>query len=35
MAVNAQYCAFFDFKATEPEMVVSTLKGMKIGRAHV
>ena len=28
MAVNAQYCAFFDFKATEPEMVVSTLKGM-------
>ena len=26
--VNAQYCIFFDFEAKEPEMVVSTLKGM-------
>ena len=24
----SQYCAFFDFKADEPEMVVSALKGM-------
>ena len=24
----SQYCAFFDFKAEEPEMVVSALKGM-------
>ena len=23
-----QYCAFFDFKTDEPEMVVSSLKGM-------
>ena len=25
---NSQYCTFFDFEAKEPEMVVSTLKGM-------
>ena len=25
---SAQYCIFFDFEAKEPEMVVSTLKGM-------
>jgi|TARA_B110000046_G_scaffold183245_1_gene218943 hypothetical protein len=25
---NAQYCIFFEFEAKEPEMVVSTLKGM-------
>jgi len=24
----SQYCAFFDFKTDEPEMVVSSLKGM-------
>ena len=26
--VNAQYCLFLDFKAEQPEMVVSSLKGM-------
>ena len=28
ISLNAQYCIFYDFEATEPEMVVSTLKGM-------
>ena len=28
VSLNAQYCIFFDFEAKEPEMVVSTLKGM-------
>ena len=28
VSLNAQYCIFYDFEATEPEMVVSTLKGM-------
>ena len=28
ISVNAQYCAFFDFEANEPEMVVSTIEGM-------
>ena len=27
-SLNAQYCAFYDFEAKEPEMVVSTLKAM-------
>ena len=27
-SLNAQYCAFYDFEANEPEMVVSTLKAM-------
>lgn len=26
--ISAQYCAFYDFEADEPEMVVSTLKAM-------
>ena len=28
LTVNAQYCAFYEFEAKEPDMVVSTLKGM-------
>ena len=28
ITLNAQYCIFFDFEAKEPEMVVSSLKGM-------
>lgn len=28
ITINAQYCIFFDFEAKEPEMVVSSLKGM-------
>ena len=28
LALNAQYCIFYDFEAKNPEMVVSTLKGM-------
>ena len=28
ISLNAQYCIFFDFEAKQPEMVVSSLKGM-------
>ena len=28
LLTNAQYCLFLDFKAEQPEMVVSSLKGM-------
>jgi hypothetical protein len=29
LSINAQYCLFFEFKAEEPEMVVSAMNEMK------
>jgi hypothetical protein len=32
LSLKAQYCVFFDFKAENPEMVVSTITAAMIGQ---